>query len=160
MLNQIHSGATLNPAEAGALVYTSSNTTVARVSNGVIYGDAKGQATITVSFAGNNKYAAAENKTITVNVSLNDASVTVDKDTVNLYVDGKHTINATAVPSFLINNVTYKSSDESVATVDAKGNVVAVAEGTAIITVEVGDDKVYAKNSTTVTVSNRNYHPK
>ena len=153
VLNQILSGATLNPAEAGALVYTSSNTTVARVSNGVIYGDAKGQATITVSFAGNNKYAATENRTITVNVSLNDASVTVDNDTVNLYVDGKHTINATAVPSFLINNVTYKSSDESVATVDAKGNVIAVAEGNAIITVEVGDDKVYAKNSTTVTVT-------
>ena len=153
VLNQILAGATLNPAEAGALVYTSSNTTVARVSNGVIYGDAKGQATITVSFAGNNKYAAAENKTITVNVSLNDASVTVDKDTVNLYVEGTHTINATTVPSFLINNVTYKSSDESVATVDAKGNVIAVAEGNAIITVEVGDDKVYAKNSTTVTVT-------
>ena len=40
-------------------------------------------------------------------------------------------------------------------TVDKKGIVTAVGEGTAVITVEVGDDEIYAKNSTTVNVTVR-----
>ena len=50
-------------------------------------------------------------------------------------------------------DITYTSSNSSVVTVDKKGIVTAVGVGTAVITVEVGDDEIYAKNSTNVTVT-------
>jgi plastocyanin len=144
----------LNPAEAGNLTYNSSNSSVAMAIGGILIPIGEGQANITVSFAGNDKYAAAENKTITVNVSLNDATVSVDNDTLDLFVGDTCAINATTVPPIeKLLNITYTSSDESVAIVDENGTVTAVGEGTAIITVEVGDDVVFAKNSTTVTVT-------
>ena len=146
--------ANLTPPEAGNVSFTSSDENIVTVDNqGNIIAEGKGQAIITVSFAGDNKYAAAENKTITVNVSLNDASVTVDNDTLDLKVDGTYKINATKHPDTILLDITYTSSDETVATVDEKGIVTAVGEGTAIITLSVGDDEIYAKNSTTVTVT-------
>ena len=154
VLNFTFINATLTPGEAGNLTYNSSNSSVAVIIRGIIVPVGKGTAVITVSFAGNGKYAAAENKTIAVNVSLNDASVSVDNDTLDLFVEDTYVINATTVPAISkLMNLTYTSSDESVATVDENGTVTAVGEGTAIITLTVGDDIVFAKNSTTVTVN-------
>ena len=143
--------ANLTPADAGNLTFISSDEEVVFVADGMILAYSKGTATVTVSFEGNDKYAAAENRTITVNVSLRDASVSVENSTLDLKVDDRFDLNATTVPDWL--NVEYVSSDESVATVTDYGIVTAVGEGTAIITVEVGDDEIYAKNSTTVTVT-------
>ncbi|WP_407432662.1 Ig domain-containing protein, partial [Methanobrevibacter sp.] len=154
VLNLTSTGATLSPGEAGNLTYASNNETIAVVLGDEIVPRSKGTAVITVSFAGNDKYAAAEDKIITVNVSLNDASVSADNDTINLFVENNYTINATTVPTTpQLLNLNYTSSIESVATVDADGVVIARGEGTAIITVEIGDDLVFAKNSTTVTVT-------
>ena len=69
-LENISAGATLNPAVAGNLTYTSNDTSVAIVENGVIKALAAGTAT-TVSFAGNEIYDTAENQTIVVTVSSN-----------------------------------------------------------------------------------------
>ncbi len=99
------------------------------------------------------KYAASENKTVTINVSAYDSSVTVDSDTLSLKVGETHAINATKHPDTIILDITYTSSNSSVATVNENGIVTAVGEGTAIITVEVGDDIFYNKNSTNVTVT-------
>jgi uncharacterized protein YjdB/nitrogen fixation protein FixH len=143
----------LTPAGAGNVTFTSSNDAVVSVDGqGNVVACGKGQAVITVSFAGDNKYAA-ENKTITVDVRLNDASVTVDSDTLDLKVDETYAINATKHPDTILLDITYTSSNSSIATVDEKGIVTAVGEGTAVITVEVGDDEIYAKNSTSVTVT-------
>ena len=146
--------AALTPADAGNVTFTSSNEDVVIVDEkGNVIANEKGQAIITVSYAGDDKYAAADNKTITVNVSLNDASVTVDNDTLDLKVDETCAINATKHPDTILLDIAYTSSNSSVASVDEKGIVTAVGEGTAIITVEVGDDEIYAKNSTAVTVT-------
>ena len=147
--------ATLDPAEAGNLSYSSSNSSVAVIFKDRIIPVGTGQANITVSFAGNDIYAAAENKTIPINVELNDARVSVDNDTLELFVEDTYAINATTVPDILKKYylINYTSSDDSVATVDKNGTVTAVGEGTAIITVEVGDNRIFAKNSTTVTVT-------
>ena len=147
--------ATLDPAEAGNLSYSSSNSSVAVIFKDRIIPVGTGQANITVSFAGNDIYAAAENKTIPINVELNDARVSVDNDTLELFVEDTYAINATTVPDILKKYylINYTSSDESVATVDKNGTVTAVGEGTAIITVEVGDNRIFAKNSTTVNVT-------
>ena len=149
--DEIESGATLNPTSAGNVTYTSSNSSVAIVKDDKIIAVGEGSANITVSFAGDNKYAAAENKTIAVNVSLNDASVSVNNDTLNLLVKDTFDLEATPVPSGL--NVSYSSTNESVVTVNSEGKVTAVGAGNATIVVTVGDDKVYAINSTNVSVN-------
>ena len=146
--------ATLTPAGAGNVTFTSSNVDIVEVDNqGNVIAQGKGQAIITVSYAGNNNYTAAENKTITVTVSLNDASVTVDKNTSDLKVGETYAINATKHPDTILLDITYTSSNTSVASVDKNGVVTAVGEGTAIITVSVGDGEIYAENSTNVTVT-------
>ena len=146
--------ANLTPADAGNVTFTSSNESVVEFDDqGIVIAQGKGQAIITVSFAGNNNYAAAENRTVTVTVNLDEASVAVDKNTLDLKVGETYAINATKHPDTILLDVTYTSSNSSVVTVDEKGIVTAVGEGIAVITVEVGDDEIYAKNSTNVTVT-------
>lgn len=149
--SEVPTGAALNPEEAGNLTYTSSNPNVAVVENGMIKGIKQGEANITVSFAGDDKYDAAENKTIAVSVSLADASVKVINDTLDLKVGDTFVINATTSPEGL--NVTYVSDDSGVYRVDENGVVTALMNGTGSIIVSVGDDEVYAKNTTVVTVT-------
>ena len=150
--DEITTGASLTPAEAGNLVYTSSDEKVVKVENGVIKALAAGTATITVSYAGTDKYAAAESKTIAVTVSLKESSVSVNNlppDGSCLYVDDTFTLITTTTPEGL--DVTYIPDNSGVVSVDEKGVVTALKEGTASITVKIGGDGVYALSSTTVT---------
>ncbi|WP_458453811.1 Ig-like domain repeat protein [Methanobrevibacter sp.] len=147
----VATGATLTPADAGNLTFTSSNSTVAKVENGKIVALSEGTAIITISFAGNDKYAAAENKTISVTVSLNDASVSVNNSTLNLLVDDTFTIVPTTKPDGL--TVTFIPDDSGVYSVDENGIVTALKEGTGSVLVKVGGDGIYAENSTTVAVT-------
>ena len=119
VLDSIDSGVTLTPADAGNLTFTSSNTSVAKVENGNIIAVSEGTATITVSFAGSDDYAAAENKTITVNVLKYDSKVTISP------------INDTVYP----NNVTIKYSVEN------KTNVTVTVDGRS-------SDKIIITNDT------------
>ena len=141
----------LTPAGAGNLAYVSSDESVIRIINGVYFAQGKGTAIITVSFAGNENYTAAENRTITVTVTLSDASVSVKNATLNLKVGDRFDLNATSVPDYL--NIEYVSSNPSVVSVTDYGIVTAVGEGTAVITVTVGNNETYALNSTNVTVT-------
>ena len=150
VLDEIASGAALTPAEAGSLTYTSNKENVAIVESGIIKAVGDGTATITVSFSGNTNYAAADSKTITVNVGLNDASIGVDNASVELLVGGTHNIVATTTPTGL--NVTYTADASGVVSVDTDGKITALKEGTGVITVQVGGDGVYAEKTTTVTV--------
>ena len=109
-----------------------------------------GNATVTVSCAGNENYTAAKNRTITVNVNLNDANVSVNNSTLDLFVDDIFTIVTTVPDGF---NVTFVQDDSGVYTVDENGNVAALKEGTGNILVKVGGDGVYAENTTEISVS-------
>ena len=77
----VDSGATLNPADAGILNYTSNNESVAIVENGKIIAVDEGTATITVSFSGNDDYSAAKNKTIVVTVKDSFRNITAENVT-------------------------------------------------------------------------------
>ena len=150
VLDEVAAGADLTPAAAGNLTYTSSNSSVIIVEDGKIKALGEGTANITVSFAGSDDYAAAESKNITVTVSLNDASVSVNDETlVYLFVDDYFSIVAVTSPAGL--NVTFVGDNSGVVSVDADGVVTALSEGTATITVKVGGDGIYAENSTVVT---------
>ena len=144
--------ANLTPPGAGNLLFTSNNTNIATVDvNGIVTAVAEGSTIVTVSFPGNEQYAPAKNKTINITVKLKDASVSVNNDTLNLNVDDTFKLIATTVPTGL--NVTYSSSDESIATVDSTGKVTAISKGESTITATVGGDGKYALNSTTVSVT-------
>ncbi|MEE0025829.1 Ig-like domain repeat protein, partial [Methanobrevibacter sp.] len=155
--DKVDSGAGLNPSEAGNLTYTISETSIIKLLDNQIIALSEGSATITYSFAGNDKYATAENKTITVKVSLNDASVRVNNNTLNLFVDDTFTIVATTVPRGL--NVTYMPDNSGIISIDENGLVTALKEGTAPIIVKVGGDGVYAENTTIVTVTVKKVNP-
>ena len=152
--DEITTGASLTPAEAGSLVYKSSDEKVVKVENGVIKALAAGTATITVSFAGTDKYAAAQSKTIAVTVTLNESSVSVNNlppDGSCLYVDDTFTLITTTTPEGL--DATFILDDSGVLSLDENGVVTALKEGTASVTVKVGGDGVYAESSTTVTLT-------
>ena len=143
--------ATLKPEVAGNLTYTSNDTSVAIVENGVIKALAEGTATITVSFAGNEYYSAAQNKTINVVVKLNGTSVTVNNSTLDLKIGDTFTIVATTVPDGL--DVTFVPDNSGVVSVDENGVVTALKAGTATIVVKVEGDDHYAESSTNVIVT-------
>jgi hypothetical protein len=79
--------------------------------------------------------------------------VTLDKETLALTLGGEAgQLTATMVPANASNQaVTWKSSDETVATVDANGKVTALKEGTTTITVTTADGGFTATCTVTVT---------
>jgi len=141
-------GATLTPADAGNVTYTSDDESIVKVENGKLIGVSEGNAIVTVSFSGNDKYTACENKTITVTVSLNDASVSAEN--ITLRIDDNATIVPVTSPEGL--DVAYEADDSGVVKVE-NGVVTGLKEGTAKVTLTVGGDGKYALNSTTITVT-------
>ncbi|MGE7760197.1 Ig-like domain-containing protein [Peribacillus sp. NPDC097895] len=128
---------TISPSNATNknVTWSSSDSSVATVDNGVVHPVGAGKAIITVSTEDGSFTASA---TITVTVPV--TGVTVDPDTLELIVGGKDKrITETVLPSNATNkNVTWSSSDSSVATVD-NGVVHPVGPGKAIITVSTED---------------------
>lgn len=68
-------------------------------------------------------------------------SVTLNKTTTSIKVGANETLTATVTPDEASQTVTWASSDDTKATVDASGKVTAVAEGTATITAKTANDK-------------------
>ena len=81
-------------------------------------------------------------------------SISLDKTNLELPVGNTVTLKATILPSDVTNkNVTWSSSNTSVATVSSSGDVKGKAKGTAIITVKTEDGGKTATCSVTVTDS-------
>ncbi|WP_296887963.1 Ig-like domain-containing protein [uncultured Methanobrevibacter sp.] len=141
---------TIKPADAvGNIVFSSNNTNIIMVdSTGNLKAKSKGSATITVHFSGSENYTPS-NATITVTVNLNNASVTAENMTLN--VGENDTIKYTTNPEGL--NVTFMSDNSGIVSVNQQGIVTALKNGTATITVSVGDSEKYAINKTVITVT-------
>lgn len=106
----------------GKTTYKSNNTRVAKVSStGVVTGVKKGTAVITVT---NNRVS----RTFKVTVK----NPTLNRTTLNLKAKKNYTLKVQGK----IGKVTFKSSNTKVATVNAKGKVVAKKKGNATITVK------------------------
>ena len=134
---------TIYPSNATdkSVTWSSSNTSVATVSNGTVTAKSSGTASITVKTSNNKTaicYVTVNNsapQTVAVSsVSLNKTSATLEVgDTLSLY--------ATISPSNATDkSVTWSSSNTSVATV-SNGLVTAKSAGTATITVKTSNNK-------------------
>ena len=112
------------------LTWSSSDNSIAKVDkNGVVKGIKPGKVTITVKTSNNKKATCIIRVNIPAkSISLNKTSTKINKgDTLKLSVS----FNPTNTSSKII---TWKSSNISVATVNGKGEVKAIAKGTAVIT--------------------------
>ena len=96
-------------------------------------------------------FKATGDRTLTAKFEKKVTGVTLNTETLELFTGGSATLTATVEPSDAANqNVTWASSDTSVATVDAAGKVTAVAPGTATITVTTADGGFTATCAVTV----------
>ncbi|MDY5621391.1 MAG: Ig-like domain-containing protein [Bacteroidales bacterium] len=129
--------ATVQPSDATNqnVTWESSNTEVATVdANGKVTAVGEGNATITVTTVDGSKTA-----TCIVTVTVPVTGVKLNKETLELFTDGSETLTATVEPGNATNkNVTWSSSDETIATVDNNGTVTAVGAGKATITATAG----------------------
>lgn len=112
------------------VTWSSSNPAVATIaSTGAVTAVSPGETTITVkcTYTGSNAIA-------TCRVKVKDASFSLDKSNLELYVGASQSLVKSITPSSF--SVQWSSSNNSVANVSSTGNVVAVSPGKAIITVK------------------------
>lgn len=142
--------ATVAPANADNknVTWSTDAPTVATVENGTVKAIGAGTATITVTTEDGKYTATCTVKVSPAPVAANGVTLTPDKTTLN--VGEKQTLTATVLPADATNkNVTWVSSDTSVATVE-NGVVTAVGKGTATITVTTADGGYTATCEVTV----------
>ncbi len=128
----------------GNITWTSSNPSVATVSaNGMITAVSGGNAVITAQ-------VGMVKATCSVRViDIPAKSVTLDKISLEIKAGERATLKATVSPSNSTDAVKFVSSNQNVAIVDNTGTVIAVGEGTAVITAIAGEKTT----ACTVTVS-------
>lgn len=127
--------------------WSSSDPEVATVADGVVTPVKAGAATITVTTE-DGEYSA----TCKVTVIQPATGITLDKQKVTLVGAATEQLKATVVPAEADQTVVWKSSNESVATVDQTGKVTSVSKGAATITAST-EDGTYSQDCA-VTVSN------
>ena len=140
-----------------AITYTSSDDAIATVSDaGEVTAVAAGEADITAAVDGTELAAVCQVTVLPAieSVELSDTALTLQPE------EAAQLTYTVAPEEALADNVTYTSSDEAVTTVDAEGNVTAVADGTATITVDVNgvtaECEVTVSTKTASTAGNSN----
>ena len=122
------------PRTDGTITYKSSDKNIATVdAKGNVKGVDDGTVTITATYTYN---GGKSTKTATYKVTVAFAMPTLSFAKSEIKTDGKSTVtNALNITNAYDDGVTtYKSSDTNIATVDNKGNVKGIADGTATIT--------------------------
>ena len=125
--------------------------------DGTITGTPTAAGTYSFTVTATNDYGS-DSKEFTLTIdqqgTIHVTSVSLDKANLELTEGGTDTLTATITPNNATNkNVTWESSNTSVATVDANGLVTAVSAGTATITVTTEDGSKTATCEVTVTAA-------
>lgn len=137
--------ATVYPSNATtSLTWSSSNTNVAKVSNGKVTAVGAGSCVITVMTS--NGKSATCNVTVAEPV-VNPTSVYVSPSSLSLDVNESANLTATVYPSNATTSLTWSTSNSSVAKVSS-GKVTAVGAGTCKITVKTSNGKSASCNVT------------
>lgn len=124
---------TATASDGSAITWTSSNPDIATVSGGNVTGVAAGSVTIT---AKNEADTASATCTVTVKERVVVPEIVVIPDKLTAEVEVGKTTSLTATVTGTENQaVTFASSDDTIATVDANGVITGVKEGTVTITV-------------------------
>ena len=131
--------ATVAPSNAGNqnVNWISSNTSVATVDqSGKVTALAPGNTTITVTTEDGSKTATCAVTVTAPAAPIAVTAINLNKSTASIYVGSTETLTITYTPTDANTGkaVSWTSSNESVATVDANGTVTAVAQGSAVIT--------------------------
>lgn len=137
----------VQPADATDknVTWTSSNTSVATCSDGVIQAVGAGTATIT------GRTSNGVTTTVYVTVTALPEAIRISSSTMGLKKGESSSLTYTISPAGVTDNVTWSSSDTSVATVDNYGKVTAKKSGTAVITVSTSNG--YTDSCTVVVTS-------
>ena len=146
--------ATVLPGNATnpAVSWSTSNASVATVSNGVVNFVDAGTAVITVTTQDGSKTATCNVTVSAANVSV--TGVTLNKTATTLSVNASETLTATVAPTGATNQtITWSSSAPAVATVSPAGTVTAISAGTATVTVTTQDGSHTASCTVTVTAA-------
>lgn len=121
-------------AENKTLYWSSSNNSVATVTDGVVSALSSGESVITAISEDGGKKASC---TVIVTPEMIPVTgITIDRENLRIFIGNKHTLVAIVAPADASNKqVIWSSSDESIATVD-EGVVTGVGLGNARITAE------------------------
>ena len=162
--------ATILPEDATNqnIIWTSDNENVATVVDGVVIGISEGTATITATTEIGNfsdtcivTVENIEENIPDINVEQETVKVTgveLNKESLNMQVGEKTNLVATIKPTNATNkNVTWKSSNENVATISETGIIEAIKVGTTTITVTTKDGSYTA--SCELTISQKTSSP-
>ena len=131
-------------ASEQGVVFFSSNTAVVTVAeNGFVTPVGKGTATV---YAFSEDMQVSASVEITVKDEVKATSINVP-ETMQVNIGETASLNAVIKPANTTKMATYKSSNETTATVDAEGNITAISEGKVIITTSVlnGDEVITAE---------------
>ncbi|MFL0266873.1 Ig-like domain-containing protein [Candidatus Clostridium radicumherbarum] len=140
--------ATVAPSNATdkTVTWSSSNTAVASVANGVVTANGSGSTIITVTTVDGGKTASCN-----VNVIINVTGVTLDQSNITISAGSSQTLTAAITPTDATDkSVIWSSSNTAAATV-SNGVVTGIAAGSAVITVTTTDGGKTATCNVTVT---------
>ena len=146
---------TISPSNATDQVvsWNSDKTNIATVTNGVVTAVAAGTAVITVT-----THDGSFTDTCTINVTVPVTDVSVSPSSVSLTIGGTQQLTCTITPSNATDkDVTWESSNESIASVSSSGLVTANAVGSASITVTSSDGEHMATSLITVSSGGQSY---
>jgi uncharacterized protein YjdB len=136
--SSIQLNATLTPANATdqQVNWSSSNSSVASVSQGEVTALSVGETTITATSNDGNYTATCAVTVIPVPVS----GISLNKSSLSLLVNETSSLAVTVQPENAANkSVTWSSSDQAIVTVDDSGNITAISIGTAQVTATTVD---------------------
>ncbi len=132
----------------GTLSYTSSNSSIVTVdAKGLVNAVGVGEADIIIKFEATGKYHES-NKTI--HVTVKDVATSIEASDVIVNLTQRASIDAKLTPN--VGKLSYTSSNTSVVTVDANGDVIGVALGEAEITIKFAGIGKYHESSKTIRV--------
>jgi len=138
-------------AEAAGYEWSSDNTAVATVANGVVTAVGKGTANIKVAVGGFEDTVPVIVKASVGSVKLDVEKVVLDTESNKTYDLGAKVVTDPANAD--VESITWESSDEDVVTVDDNGVVTVVGKGTATITVTVDGKTATVPVSVTVPIT-------
>ena len=130
--------ATVNPSNATnkKVTWSSSNGSIASVSNGKV--TARSAGTVTITAKAGNKTASA--RVTVLEDEIDVTRVTINKSSFTLDIGETYTLRATVTPSNATNKkVTWSSSNSNIASVSSSGRVTAKRAGTVTITAKAGN---------------------